>query len=142
MKKILLLLAMFLIAGGGSSQAQQPGIGPGRPTSDPQSWSRYTVKGEEFSVILPTLPAMTTSKVLRKGDHKQHVQRLLETSFDGVLYNIQVFENPEPRQSLEEFIAEQRQNLEYDPASERSLTIDGVPGKEYSSLNKIGRAHV
>ena len=136
MKRILFLLVAFLIAGSGSSHAQEGGIGSGRPQSDPLSWNRYTVKGEEFSVRLPTLPAMTTTKVFRSGDYKEQVQRLLETSFEGVHYNIQVLENPQPRQSLEQFIAEQKLSPEYDPASERSLTIDGFPGKEYSSLNR------
>jgi TonB family protein len=37
---------------------------------------------------------------------------------------------------LEEFIAEQKSNIEYDPATERSLLIYGVPGKQYQSANK------
>ena len=30
--------------------------------AQPAAWKRYTVKGEAFSVILPTLPAMATTK--------------------------------------------------------------------------------
>jgi TonB family protein len=143
MRLVLFLLATFLIAVSGSIQAQESGIGPGRPAaSDPLSWRRYTVKDEEFSVILPTLPAMTTSKVLRSSDRKPHMQRLLETSLDGVVYNVQGFENPKPRQSLEEFIADQRKTLELDPASERSLTVSGFAGKEYLSLNKTSATTV
>jgi TonB family protein len=107
-----------------------------QPAKEPASWSRYTVKGEEFSVLLPTVPAMTTSKVRRKGDYERRVERQLETSLDGVLYMIQVFENPRPRQTLEQFIAEHRSTLELDPASERPFTVDGFSGKEYSSTDK------
>jgi TonB family protein len=102
--------------------------------SDP--WSRYTVKGEEFSVLLPTLPAMTTTKAVRKSDQKPQLLRRLNTTVDGVNYSIEIFENPKPRQSLDDFIAEQKLSGEYDPASERRLVIYGVPGKEYSSANK------
>ena len=121
----------------GMTQAQEGNIGGGdRPPSDPLSWSRYTIKSEEFSVILPTLPAMTTTKGLRNHDQKQQLQRHLKTSIDGVVYSIEIFENPKPRQTLDEFIAEQKINAEYDPASEQRLVIYGVPGKEYSSANK------
>ena len=137
MKRTLLLLATFLLAGSGSIQAQERGIGPGRSeASQPVLWNRYTVKGEEFSVNLPTVPAMTTIKVLRNGDQKRQLQRHLKTSLDGVVFTIDVFENPKPRQSLEDFIAEQKANTEFDPATERSLMIYGVPGKGYLSANK------
>lgn len=84
MKKLAILL---LIAAAGITQAQ----------SNPPSWSRYTVKDEKFSVLLPTLPAMTTTQALRKGDHERQTQRQLETSLDGVLYTIDVYHNPQPR---------------------------------------------
>lgn len=139
MKRILLLLATFLLAGVGSSQAQETGFGP---AAEPLLWNRYTVEGEEFSVNLPTVPAMTTTKGLRTSDQKRQLQRHLQTAFDGVVYSIDVYENPKPRQSLEEFIAEQKSNTDFDPATERSLLIYGVPGKGYSSANKSAPAIV
>ena len=78
---------------------------------------------------------MTTSKVYRK-DGKDRLERYLTTSLDGVVYSIEVFENPKPRQPLEEFIAESNARFQPDPATERNLTVDGFPGKEYSSQNK------
>jgi len=137
MKKILFLLVTSVLIAG-ITQAQGGAVAPAgiKPPFDPGSWSRFTVKGEEFSVLLPTLPAMTTNKGLRNSDQKQQSQRHLKTSLDEVVYSIEVFENPKPRQSLDEFIAEQTLNAEYDPASERRLVIYGVPGKEYSSLDK------
>ena len=127
MNKLALLL---LIIAASITQAQQP--------SNP-TWSRYTVKDEEFSVLLPTLPAMTTTKALRTGDRERQTQRQLETSLDGVLYTIDVYQNPNPRQSLDEFIAAMSADLKYDPTSERAFTVDGFSGKEYSGTNIIVR---
>ena len=124
------LAFLLLIIAVSVTQAQE--------SSNP-SWSRYTVKDEEFSVLLPTLPAMTTIQVLRKGDHERQTQRQLETSLDGLLYTIDVYQNPNPRQSLDEFIAAMSADLKYDPAGERAFTLDGFAGKEYSATNFIVR---
>lgn len=158
MKRILLLLCTLSLAASGA-MSQQPesgvgsgkevGFGPGRPGIPsprpgigPSLWATYTVEGEEFSVNLPIWPAMTTTKVARKGDGKHRLERQLKTSSLGVFYSIEVFENPEPRQSLEDFIAEKNANSEYDPATERSRPINGFIGKEYSSRNKTSPAVV
>ena len=50
MNRLALLLLIIAVS---ITQAQEP--------SNP-SWSRYTVKDEEFSVLLQTLPAMTTTE--------------------------------------------------------------------------------
>ena len=151
MNRILLLLCtLSLAASGAMSQQPERGVGPGRGGGigsgrsgiGPWLWETYTVKGEEFSVRLPISPAMTTTKVARKGDGKDRLERQLKTSLLGVFYTIEVFENPEPRQSLEDFIAEKNANSEYEPATERSLTINGFVGKEYSSRNKTSPAVV
>jgi TonB family protein len=55
---------------------------------------------------------------------------------NSVAYSIEIFENLKPKQPLEEFIAESKANFQYDPASERDLTVNGFPGKEYSSQNE------
>ena len=141
--RLLLLVVTFLIAFSGSSQAQERGIGPEpNAISEPLPWNRYTVKGEKFSVSLPTVPAMATSKALRNGDQKPRLERHLKTSFDGVVYSIDVFENTKPPQSLEEFVGQQISNSDYDPATEESLKVDGVRGKQYSSVNKSSPAIV
>ena len=75
---------------------------------------------------------MTTAKVSRK-DGKERTKRLLTTTMNSVVYSIEVFENLKPGQPLEEFIAESNASLQNDPAAERNLTVDGFPGKEYSS---------
>ena len=103
-------------------------MGPGQA-----EWRRYTVKGEEFSVTLPLFPMMRTTQVARKSDGKVRVLKQLKTIFDGVYYNVEAFENPEPKQSLEQFIDEQRLTPGYDRATKRDLTVDGFNGIEYSS---------
>ena len=96
---------------------------PGRQST----WDAYTIKHEEFSVDLPTLPAMTSSVT------RNRMERHLNTLLDGVVYSVDVFVNPEPGQSLEDFIAEQLANSSYDLKTARDLTINGIRGKEYSS---------
>lgn len=106
---------------------------PARAQSAPQPWLRYTVNGEEFSVTLPAEPAMTTSEVLDRRLNKTRVQRVLETKAGGVVYAVYAYENPKPRQSLDEFIVEQIANAGLDRTSERSVTVGKSKGKQYSS---------
>ncbi len=127
------LVLFVLIAGFGINQAQESAP---KKMSDPQSWSRYTVEGEEFSVILPTLPAMTTTKAMRKRDHEYQLQRQIETYIDGFLYTVEVFENPKPQQSLDEFISERRDDVKCNPDGARTVTVGGYSGKECLSSDK------
>src|SRR6185295_14213530 len=102
MKRIFFLFCMLLLAAPAvTSQIVEPDK---RNQPAPQStWQTYTVKGEDFSVSLPTLPAMTTHAVFHSRTQKYRVERHLNTSLDGVVYSIDVFENPEPGESLEDF---------------------------------------
>ena len=120
-------------------RSQDRGVGPGEA-----EWQRYTVAGEEFSVALPAFPAMATSKVARKGDGKLRLERRLRTASDGVYYSIEAFENPKPRQSLEQFIDELGLTNEFgfDQTTKRRVTIDGFDGIEYSSANKTFAARM
>ena len=118
----------------------QGGVGNGPVT--PQSWNRYTVKGEEFSITLPTLPAMITVEKFQERLKKKRRHRQLVVTANGVTYIVDVFENPKPRQSLDEFIAEHNANSQYDLATERSITLSGVAGKEYSPQVKTPPATV
>ena len=52
---------------------------------------------------------------------------------NSVVYSIEVLENLKPRQSMEEFITESNASFQYDPVTERNLTVDDLPGKEYSA---------
>ena len=114
----------------------------GAALTQAQEMKRYTVEGDEFSVMLPKLPAMTTVRGLRYQDHKYQTHRQLETLVDGVLYTVEIYENPKPQQSLDEFISQYQNILKCDPASERTFTVDGYSGKECSSVNKESPARV
>lgn len=142
MKRILLLICTFILlpshamSQGGIGVGTGGGIGPGGVSSDPQTWKRYTVKGEEFSVILPIRPAMITVKT-PESVQKNRRQRQLLTTLAGIVYEVNIFDNSEPRQSLKDFIAEQTANSTYDLTTERNLTVNGFAGKEYSSRDKV-----
>ena len=101
-----------------------------------QEMKRYTVEGDEFSVMLPKLPAMTTTRAVRKHDGKYQTQRQIETFVDGLLYTIDVYENVKPRLSLNEFFSEYKEDVKCAPDSERTVTVDGVSGTECSATDK------
>ena len=125
MKKLWLLGVLLLVAPAVAGQS---------------TWQTYTVKGEEFSVKLPTLPAMTSSVRLHPRLQKYRVERHLNTLLDGVAYSVDVIENQETGQSLEDFVAEQNTEMALDLATEREVSINGFRGKEYSSRDKTGTA--
>ena len=122
-------MVSVVLVSGAVCQEPETGVGPPR---FPLLTRRYTVKGDGFSVLLPSRPALTTSKVARK-DGKERTKRFLTITKDSVVYTVDVVENLKPEQPLEEFIAESKAGVKYDPAAERNLIVDGFPGKEYSS---------
>jgi TonB family protein len=130
--KLPLILCILFFAG--AINAQTPtGIGPGRSGvgSGPSMWPRYTIEGEEFSIALPTTPFMVTRKAAVAGTNKNRTERVLQASSGSVEYLIYIYENPKPRQSLDDFIREQTANTTRDVSRERILSIDGCTGKEY-----------
>ena len=120
MKRIILLFVFIAAAG----------------VAEAQEMKRYTVEGDEFSVMLPMFPAMTTTRGLRKHDRKYHTSRQIETYVDGLLYTIDVYENVKPRLSLNEFFSEYSDDLKCAANSERTVTVDGVSGKECLMTDK------
>lgn len=100
-------------------------------TADLSDWKRYTVKDEEFSVLLPVMPAMTTFKTHIHRLNKDRRQRILGAYADGVVYVIHTFENPKRRQSLDVVITEFYDESE--KRTPRNLTLGGFSGKEYQS---------
>jgi len=100
--------------------------------SDPSSWTEYTVPGEGFSVALPSRPAMATNKEFRSRIQRERKERNLRIAFAGINYAIDVFENP-TRLSLEDFVAEYKGNADFSGSTERTVTVDGVRGSEYST---------
>lgn len=145
MKRILILpFALFLLAsgalgqeaGGGGPGRSEPGL-PNFKVNLPQWWGRYTVKDEELSVTLPALPELTTKTTFQARLQKSRLEHLLSLRIGLVRYLVIVFENPEPRQSLAEFIAERTAKSIVDLSTERNITVNGFAGKEYTSTKHI-----
>lgn len=107
---------------------------PGDSVRQVDDWKRYVVKGEEFSVLLPELPAMTTGGSFVKRLNKSRLERILGAYNNGLVFAIYTFDNPEPRQSLEEFVTELKEKtLRLNGlVLQRDLNINGFHGKQYA----------
>ncbi|HEY3581963.1 MAG TPA: energy transducer TonB [Pyrinomonadaceae bacterium] len=101
---------------------------PASAQQGPDSWKRYTVPKQEFSVALPTLPAMTYYPPSKDNPW----QIMLGAYADGVIYVVEVHENMRGQQSLSDFIAEQTKNFELNDVTQKNLVVNGLAGKEYS----------
>ena len=99
-------------------------------------WLRYTVKGEEFSVTLPVEPSMKTADVFVVRLKKSRLERLIEAKDGELVYRIYVYENPKPRQSLKEFVAEQTNRSDLNLTFERDLSVGKFAGQQYSSHDR------
>src|ERR1041384_2479768 len=125
MKRIL-LSAWFLFLVATVALGQQPEL-----------WKRYTVKGEAFSVIFPTLPAMATNKEYVDRFQKQRRQRLLGAYADGLVYTASCYLNPKP-ELLEDFIEQEIfTHSTFDRTSEKDLKRNGFNGKQYVAPDKV-----
>src|SRR6185503_19720224 len=125
LKRIAFLVCTLLLVAV-DAPAQSVGMAP--PVS---AWQRYTVRGEEFSIILPTLPAMTTykqSKNLFLRDER--TQRHLGVYADGVVYTI-YSDDKDPREGLNN-ASKRIMSQGRAPASEQSVSCDGFTGKQYT----------
>lgn len=126
-------LVINLIIGFSSELAGQIEPKPMALISQPSAfaeWQRYTVKGEEFSVSMPALPAMNTRKVSLTFDVKR-TQRVIGSYADGVAYAIFAYENPQ-RQSLDEFIEQSkvRRSRNREWTQPIDVTVNEFSGKQ------------
>ncbi len=110
------------------------------PTEQVQSasWQRYTVKGEEFSIELPTHPAMTTYKQSGWGFRKDRRERHLGAYADGVVYTVVSLEDGDPRGALKAFIEGIVSSSGWDRTTGQDLTLNGFSGKQYLSSHPLG----
>jgi protein TonB len=89
----------------------------------PGEWQRYTVSGEEFSVMLPVVPSMSTSDMYIDARRSRR-ERILAAYSNGVVYAVYTFENKSL--SLEDLIARfANRNEPMEP-----VTVDGITGKK------------
>ena len=136
MRQIILLFgAMILIPSSAMGQIKDQ-VAQMSDRSDLLTWKRYTVKGEEFSVTLPNFPSMVTAQIFHLDIQKSRKERQVRTAANGVSYMIQVFKNGKPRQTLDEFIADENALMEIDATTGRDVTINSIRGKEYSLRKK------
>jgi TonB family protein len=122
MKRIFVIICLLFLT---DVNAQTPS------QADSSSWKKYSVRDEQFSIALPTLPAMHTSRLFFEPTRKYRTQRLLGSYADGVVYTILILEDPNPRESLKDFIAKNGYGL--DLTTGRNVVRDGFAGKEFSS---------
>lgn len=123
-RSLLLFLLLFVFVGSGQTQTSH--------APDPAQWKRYTISGEEFSVTLPSLPAMASNKAFSNVVDHWRLERVLTTSAAGASYSIYACENLKRPQSLADFIADQAAKFGLDMTSESNLKVSGFPGKQYT----------
>ena len=133
MKRILFLTCTLLLLAI-DALAQPAGMAP--PPSD---WKRYTVRNEEFSITLPTLPAMDTDKLPKRSPlDRDRWLRQLGVYADGVVYTISTIDdrdqNGAPTYAIKALLRKQ----EWDMATEQTVTVSGFTGKQYTSTNPTG----
>jgi TonB family protein len=125
MKRILLSASLLILAAT---------VAMGQP---PARWKRYTVRGEAFSVIFPTLPAMATNIEFLDRMGKQRRQRVLGAYAEGVVYTVSCSENSKP-ELLEDFIEQEIfTHSTFDRTSEKDLKRNGFSGKQYFAPDKV-----
>lgn len=134
MKKQLALLAFFALAVSGA-MAQTESASPVVHTrqAELKTWKTYKIKGENVSASFPTHPAMTTSGRYRQVERQSLTDRMVGAYADGVVYGVYTYDNPEPRDSFDVFIAADARLGRWDAFNPTEVKIGPYTGKEYSS---------
>jgi len=101
------------------------------------SWQRYTVKGEDFSIKFPTLPAMTTYKQSGWGFQRNRWERHLGAYADGVVYTIFSLDDGDPSGALKAFNKNLVSSSASDGTTEQYLSLNGFSGKQYFWSNPL-----
>jgi len=121
-----LSLSNALIFGQQSSAAQQ---------TDPASWQRYTVRGEEFSITMPTVPAMATNWDYQ-AQIKVRRRRTLGAYADGLVYMLQSVEKKQG--PLEEYIKREVSKSDWDHNTAKDVACGGFNGKQFNLVSEVG----
>ena len=128
-KILLLCCALVLVAADALGQGTAP---------PPSAWLKYTVAGEEFSIALPTVPAMTTYRISQSPySPKARTQRYLGVYADGVVYMIYC-DDDDPKRRLKNTLEGLPPGHGWDAATEQLVNRDGVAGKQYTSSHPLG----
>src|SRR5215211_4693500 len=122
-KRILLLpCLLLLIASAVVAQSE----------TKPLPWKRYTVRREEFSVMLPAPPAMATRKTLTMRTSTDRQIRTLGAYAGGLAFTILSTENSNPRESLDEYLEQEIfTHADWERSSQQEITVNGFNGRQY-----------
>jgi TonB family protein len=95
-------------------------------------WQRYRVENENFSVLLPVVPAMTTASVYLDQQTNRR-ERIIGAYADGVVYAIHTFESKSL--SLDQLIQRFASGQQIE-----SMTVDGLVGKlsRFENADRLG----
>src|SRR4051812_20087090 len=122
---LLLCCALLLVA---VDALAQPGMAP-----PPSAWSKYRVEGEEFSIVLPSVPAMATYRNTQNPDNsKVRTQRYLGAYADGVVYTI-YSDDHNPQDGVKNSRKRLLPMQGWEPSTEQDVNRDGVKGKQFTS---------
>lgn len=125
LRRLLLLLSIGIVTCCASSQIQS--AVPLQRRVVPAEWDRYTIRGGEFSIQLPTAPAMTTYGIQGAPLGKVRFRHIVGAYSNGVVYAVYVFQPTEP---LDDFIRVFSPSLS---GPTRELQVGQFHGKEYVS---------
>lgn len=96
-------------------------------------WERYTLKDRRLSVLLPTVPAMSSyTDQYWPPFSKRRLRNLIGAYSHGTVYVIEIYD---VKQTLDEFLAES-------PLGnyKREVTVSGIRGKEYTREDDITKS--
>ncbi len=109
-----------------------------QPAKQNAPWKRYTIRREEFSVMLPVHPAMATRKTMVVRFSQERQLRTLGAYADGLAFTILSAENSSPRESLDDYLEQEIfTHAGWERSSEKEITVNGFKGKQYIVPNKI-----
>jgi TonB family protein len=125
----LILVSFSLITGTGTSGSLAPASASSQ--DEKAVWVRYSTKAEEFSVLMPQLPGVISSKTcLDIPCQTKRVEKTYAAYSDGVVYVVTSYQNPKRRQSLEAIINEHLSQMK-GIVSQSEVTLNKFNGKRY-----------
>ena len=100
-------------------------------TGEATEWQRYTVDDEDFSVLLPVMPAMATSSMYLDPTRSRR-ERIIAAYENGVVYSVFTYE----KKSLSRQDLIRQTTTKYDAASATTpVTVESVVGQSFRFEN-------
>lgn len=100
----LLLLTLAALSPAPRAAAQNPARQPAAEDAAGRNWTRYTYPGEEFSVELPSAPAVSPlARNIPNTVDKTEEGRAFGLYSDGVVFILTSYDRPRESESLEHF---------------------------------------